>query len=157
MKQGKTTNEHSERRLDKASKHVTSLWFPVNPDTLAAIREHFAKGTFTQDPERLLDMLKTDFALFTFLVKELVPVAIEHKMSNDIVNNPIELLRWAGAERIKAILSDDTLLPSNHLFQNLEPFQAERLLSPQQPRCSVKNTTSIQRPGSAEGLFEKSA
>ncbi len=127
MKQGKTTNEHSERRLDKASKHVTSLWFPVNPDTLAAIREHFATGTFTRDPERLFDMLKTDFALFTFLVKELVPVAIEHKMSNEVVNNPMELLRWAGIEKIKAILSDDNLLPSNHLFQHLEPFQAERL------------------------------
>jgi hypothetical protein len=127
MKHGKPTNEHSERRLDKASKHVTTLWFPVNPETLASIRRHFAKGTFNSDPERLFDMLKTDFALFTFLVKELVPVATEQKMSNEIINNPMELLRWAGSERIKAILSDDNLIPSNHLFQNLEPFQAERL------------------------------
>mgnify|MGYP006274915549 CR=1 FL=1 len=127
MKQGKTTNEHSERRLDKASKHVTSLWFPVNPETLASIREHFTTGSFNNDPERLLDMLKTDFALFTFLVKELVPVALEYNVSNDVVNNPMELLRWAGVARIKAIISDDALLPSNHLFQELEPFQAERL------------------------------
>ena len=127
MKKNSTSSPTSERRLDKATKHVTSLWFPINPATLDDIRQRFEAQDFKDNPEKLLDALKKDFALFTFVVKELVPLATAERVPADISSNPAELIRWAGLARIRAIIFDDQLLPSNHLFQSIEPFQADRL------------------------------
>ncbi len=117
----------SDRRLDKATKHVTSFWFPINTTTLGEIRERFDNHEFDSNTDKLLDALKKDFALFTFLVKELVPIASAEEVPVETSSNPVELLRWAGPERIKAIIFDDQILPSSHLLQSIEPFQAERL------------------------------
>jgi hypothetical protein len=127
MKTRVPTNQFSERRLDKATKHVTNLWFPINPSILEEIRERFRNGAFDDRIEALLEALKKDFALFTFIVKELMPVASNERVPRDVTNNPAELLRWAGPTRIKNIIFDDQVLPSNHVFNSIEPFQADRL------------------------------
>jgi hypothetical protein len=117
----------SERRLDKATKHVASLWFPINPQQLQFIRDSFGKNTYTKNPDKLLEDLKKDFALFTFLVKELMPIATKERVAAAIVHNPAELIRWAGVQRIGDIIKNDSLLPFSHVFNALEPFQADRL------------------------------
>jgi hypothetical protein len=119
--------DYSERRLEKATKHVAALWFPVNPEVLAAIRRDFANGTYDTNPEKLLDDLKKDFALFTFIVKELSLRATSERVNSSVIHNPLELIRWGGPARIRAIISDDASLPQNHMFHSLEPFQADRL------------------------------
>jgi len=120
-------NPLSERRLEKATKHVTIFWFPINPSILEDIRARFRNGAFNENIEALLEALKRDFALFTFIVKELMPMATNERVSRDVTNNPAELLRWAGPERIRKIIFDDQILPSNHVFNSIEPFQADRL------------------------------
>lgn len=127
MKKDAIPSAASERRLERAAKHVTNLWFPINPAVLESVREDFTKGTYEKSPELLLEALKKDFALFTFIVKKLIPVAKEQLVNPDVVNNPAELLRWAGPARIQEIVNDDSLLPSSHMFHSIEPFQAERL------------------------------
>jgi hypothetical protein len=127
IKMASQSKDFSERRLEKATKHVSSLWFPINPQTLTSIREEFGSGTYDRDPERLLEDLKKDFALFTFLVKELSPIATAEQVSPSIVQNPAELIRWAGPTRIKSFIFNDAALPQSHLFNSLEPFQANRL------------------------------
>jgi hypothetical protein len=127
MKTPPDKKDFSERRLDKASKHVSSLWFPINPKTLASLRENFAKKRYDKSPDALLDDLKKDFALFTFVVKELIPIAINERVDEKIIHNPAELLRWAGPTRIGPMVKDDAILPSSHIFNALEPFQADRL------------------------------
>ncbi len=126
-KMASQSKDFSERRLEKATKHVASLWFPINPQTLAVIRAEFNAGTYERNSERLLDDLKKDFALFTFLVKELAPIATAEHVSPLIVENPAELIRWAGPARIKTFILDDAALPQSHVFHSLEPFQANRL------------------------------
>jgi hypothetical protein len=127
MKTPTDKKAYSERRLDKASKHVSALWFPINPETLATLRKNFKKKFYDRAPDDLLDDLKKDFALFTFVVKELIPIARAQKLDEKITQNPAELIRWAGATRIGPIIADDRLLPLSHIFNALEPFQAERL------------------------------
>jgi hypothetical protein len=119
--------EYSERRLEKASKHVASLWFPINPTVLSAIREEFTKNTYEKNPDKLLEDLKKDFALFTFLVKELSSVAASERIDSAIIHNPVQLIRWAGPTRINSIITKDSTLPQSHMFHALEPFQADRL------------------------------
>jgi hypothetical protein len=127
MKSPSDPKDFSERRLERASKHVATLWFPINPQVLTTMREKFVKGAYDHSPGLLLEDLKKDFALFTFLVKELIPIATAERVANTIVHNPAELLRWAGPSRIGSLVMDDSLLPQSHIFHALEPFQAERL------------------------------
>jgi hypothetical protein len=127
MKTPGDRKDFSERRLEKASKHVAALWFPINPQLLSNIREKFEKGAYERSPEKLLSDLKKDFALFTFIVKELMPIAAAQRIEDAIRHNPAELIRWAGPARIQAMVMDDSNLPQSHIFHALEPFQADRL------------------------------
>ena len=92
MKHDPKKNELSERRLDRAAKHVTSLWFPINPDLLATIRANFESGIYDREPAALLDTLKKDFALFTFIVKKLVSIASQEGVRSAILDNPAVVL-----------------------------------------------------------------
>jgi hypothetical protein len=120
-------DKFSVRRLDRASKHVASLWFPINPEVLASIRKKLALGAYKEQPGNLFDDLKQDFALFTFIVKELVALASKQNVEVHILNNPAELISWAGHETIGGLLTDDSRLPLNHLLQSLSALQASRL------------------------------
>jgi len=117
----------SVRRLDRASKHVSSLWFPINLEVLSAIRSRVHDGSYSTAPERLFEDLKQDFALFTFVVKELMTIAAKDNMESRIINNPAELIAWAGPSKIAILVTDDSRLPLNHLLQSLSPLQASRL------------------------------
>jgi hypothetical protein len=127
MASNEDNKEFSRRRLDKATKHVSSLWFPINPTVLTSIRDEFKKGTYEKHPDRLLEDLKKDFALFTFIVKELSSIAAAERFTSASAHNPAELIRWAGPIRINSIIANDIILPQSHVFHALEPFQAERL------------------------------
>ena len=116
-----------ERRLSRALAHVNSLWFPINPEILAKIQAGFADGSFTRDPDALLSLLKQDFALFTYVVKELIPIAAHESVAPRIICHPIELLGWAGADRIKSIINSAKGLPSTHSLHASEDFQTDRL------------------------------
>jgi hypothetical protein len=124
---GQASENFSERRLEKAYKHVSSLWFPINPNHLAMIRDNFNKGSYDNDPDRLFHDLKHDFALFTYIVKELMPLAAQERIEPRIIHNPAALIKWAGPNKIAQFVVGESRLPLSHLFHALTPFQAERL------------------------------
>ncbi len=117
----------TDRRLNRAVAHVNTLWFPFNPAVVRSLEHGFQQNLFQQDPEQLLEVLKHDFALFTYVIKELIPLASESRVSSSVICNPIELLRWAGPERIKQVVFSQNGLPSAHSLHNSEEFQADRL------------------------------
>lgn len=117
----------TDRRLNRALAHVNNLWFPFNPAVVRSLEQGFQQNRFQQEPEKILEVLKQDFALFTYVIKELIPLASEARISASIICNPIELLRWAGPERIKQVVFSQNGLPSAHSLQTSEEFQADRL------------------------------
>jgi hypothetical protein len=117
----------SARRLDRASKHVSSLWFPINLEVLTGLRRRLHDGTYASKPELLFEDLKQDFALFTFIVKELNSLANKEGLDPQIVNNPVALLMWGCPKAVESIINDDTRLPLSHLLQSVSPLQANRL------------------------------
>lgn len=117
----------TDRRLNRAVAHVNSLWFPFNPSVIKSLEQGFQQNLFQQDPDKLLDILKHDFALFTYVIKELIPLASEARISASIICNPVELLRWAGAERINQVVFSPNGLPSAHSLHASAEFQADRL------------------------------
>jgi hypothetical protein len=120
-------SDGSDRRIDRAIQHVVRPWFPINQDVLSLVRKNLDANSYAAKPEQLLNDLKTDFALFTYVVKELGIQGMQEKLDPKILNNPIELIRWGGAARIADILGADKKLPSTHSLHWSEPFQVQRL------------------------------
>ena len=123
MDKKKTIN----RRLDKATEHVSSMWFPFNMEIVRSVRAKHEKGAYDNNITPLIEDLRKDFALFSFVVKHLIPAGKEAGLSDESLQNPIILLSWAGSERICSIFQNDSDLPNNHLLESLESFQADRL------------------------------
>ncbi|MFN4895840.1 MAG: hypothetical protein ACK5GN_00960 [Pseudomonadota bacterium] len=124
---GSFKGDANSRRIDRALHHVSKPWFPMNPDVLKRVRDGLEKNTYDHKFDLLLEELKSDFALFTFIVKELSQKAVLSEDARSIIGNPIELLRWGGAEAIKDILTEHQKLPSIHSLHWSEPFQVQRL------------------------------
>jgi hypothetical protein len=120
-------DNYSSRRLDRASKHVSSLWFPINIEVLTKIRHQLCNGTYATKPELLFEDLKQDFALFTFIVKELNVIATKEGIDPQIVHNPVALLMWGCPKIVDGIINDDSNLPLSHMLQSVSPLQANRL------------------------------
>lgn len=117
----------NDRRLNRAVAHVNSLWFPFNPEVLKSLEDAFKAGNINDTPDKILEILRQDFALFTYVIKELIPLASAARISSSIVCNPLELLKWAGPTRIKDAVFSEEGLPSAHSLQSSEGFQANRL------------------------------
>ncbi|MEY4668541.1 MAG: hypothetical protein RL518_1240 [Pseudomonadota bacterium] len=115
------------RRIERALQHVMRPWFPINQEVLSSIQKNLDGGVYASAPQQLLADLKGDFALFTYVVKELGIVAVQEQVDKAILNNPVELIRWGGCDRIKEILAPDKKLPTTHSLHWSEPFQVARL------------------------------
>ena len=117
----------NNRRLNRALAHVNSLWFPINPDIVAQAESGFAKGRFASGADELLGLLKQDFALLAFIIKEVTALGTQERLSPSLLCNPVDLLKWAGPARIKEIIFSNKGLPATHSLQCSEGFQATRL------------------------------
>lgn len=120
-------SDPSEKRLIRAAKHVCLHWFPINQAVLNTLKRGFERGTFSTDINPVLSILKKDFALFTYVTKELLAVAEKRSAPMEIRGNPIELIRWAGIDEIKVIVTNDGAIPATHQLEGGEDFQNERL------------------------------
>lgn len=99
----------------------------MNPEVLKRVRDGLEQGAFSGNFNLLFDELKSDFALFTFVVKELSQKAVLEGVPQATVSNPIELIRWGGVDAIRVILEEQQKVPSIHSLQWSEPFQVQRL------------------------------
>lgn len=124
---GTFKGDSNSRRIDRALQHVSKPWFPMNPKIVKQIQTGLQDGTYASDTSRLFEDLKVDFALFTFVIKELSQHAAVEGVHASIIANPVELIRWAGCEKILVVLEEQGKLPSVHSLHWSEPFQVQRL------------------------------
>lgn len=124
---GTFKGDSNSKRIDRALQHVSKPWFPMNPKILAKVREGLSADTYTNNLGLLFDDLKADFALFTFIIKELSQQAAVEGIAAETIANPVELIRWGGTEKIATVLKEQEKLPSVHSLHWSEPFQVQRL------------------------------
>ena len=122
----KTNNP--DRRIDRALQHVVRPWFPMNDEVLKTVRSKLDSGSYAADGQELIDDLKGDFALFTFVVREFGILGMQQKIEQAILNNPVHLIKWGGPGRLKEVLAPDKKLPSTHSLHWSEPFQVDHRL-----------------------------
>ena len=114
---------NQERRLERACLHVNKFWFPVNQVLLEKIRDGLRSGAYDLDLDFLLMEMKTDLALFTCCLKRVSEMMREEGVHLVGCLNPMDWLRWAGIERLRAILEDDQLFHSKHTLEGASPDQ----------------------------------
>jgi hypothetical protein len=119
--------EFSARRFERAATHVALHWFPISPATLSFLSKGFESGVYTNNLPRLIEDLKTDFALFTYCVKELLLAAENESVPAIVSSDPIQLITWSGAARVRAILQDEQGLPRSHNLVQGDSLMLERL------------------------------
>ena len=122
-----SNDKRSETRLNRALNHVNNLWFPFNPTVISQLEEGFKDEAFSDDPDQLLTILKQDFALFTYVIKELMHIATSEQIDPVTICNPLKLIRWGSPTRIKQIVVLNKKLPSTHALSMSENFQTDRL------------------------------
>lgn len=109
-----TSSEITSRRLREAVKYVSRAWLPVNQVTLKhAISMLKGEGV---DRQNILNEIKTDLALYSFLLKRLGGLSTEGP--------------WAA-------------LPPHEIFLNLSAEQCLDLFSVQQSEFSVHDLANV--------------
>jgi hypothetical protein len=124
---GNFKGDNNSRRIDRALQHVSKPWFPMNPEVLKQIRSGLTNGAYENHFDELLTALKSDFALFTFVIKELSQKALIAGVAPSVISNPLELIRWGGLSGVSDIIDEQQKIPTIHSLQWSEPFQVQRL------------------------------
>lgn len=114
------------RRLDRAVRHVTQMWFPFNPKSLERIRTSIVDGRYDLEIDSLIDDLKSDPALFSYCIKELSRIARDEKVPIPEEGSTLALFQWAGPQRILDLFAEPGKI-SAHNFESMNSLQALRL------------------------------
>ncbi len=108
-------DSRSVKRVKRAVDYVGDYWFPVNPKLLEKIQERIHNGNYHGESARpLVDDLCEDYSLFTFALKKLYEMLQREGLSAPAQLNPVQMLEWAGAERLQSILACDVGDVSTH-------------------------------------------
>jgi hypothetical protein len=108
-------------QLSKSIERIGDSWFPVNPSLLKRIRSGLADGAYDLDIDFLLTEIQSDFALFTFCLKELREALARHSKPSPENLTPLEMLRYAGKDVLSDILSASGEEISSHNFESENP------------------------------------
>jgi hypothetical protein len=125
---GSGENQPLDRRLERARAHVMKFWFPVNRRLVDKIKSGLQTGVYDLDLDFLLAEIKTDLALFTHCLRRAREILAAEGLRTADCGNPVDLLRWAGLERLRRIIQDPQLTDTRHALENVSPEQ----LSPMQ-------------------------
>jgi hypothetical protein len=117
----------SSRRLEKACQYVSDLWFPVNSELLAKLKMGVKGGVYDLNPEELVTGITSDFSLYMYCLRELLNLLKQEGAKIPPLSNPVEVLRQAGIEKLKSILSVEEHQISKHNFESIDEFQSLRL------------------------------
>ncbi len=133
---------HLNRNLAQACKKIHKDWFPVNNALLSRIQSGIETGAYELDIDFLVSDIRTDFALYTYCLKQLR----EHTHEGiDLPRSgtPTELLRLAGLERLSHVLD---IAP-----EDISPFTLDALSG----LHGVRMSESMLGASTAEVLSER--
>lgn len=114
----------SARRLERACRYVSDLWFPVNEALLERVQRDLDAGRYDENLPQLSRDLRADPALFTWCLKELMRVLRDEPRESTQYKSPFDA---AGIETLKEILSVSSKEISGHSLRSITPQQTEAL------------------------------
>ncbi|NLF25143.1 MAG: hypothetical protein GX589_05725 [Deltaproteobacteria bacterium] len=124
----KALNDNSARdhRLERATRHVSDYWMPVNPNLLKHLQRELQVGAFDNDLSSLLLKIRTDVSLFTQCLCQLLSMMKAAGESIPSPLNPVLLLESCDLERLKSLLNGIDPAASPHSLGQASDCQAAR-------------------------------
>ncbi|MDC0358897.1 HDOD domain-containing protein [Oligoflexia bacterium] len=126
----KDLSGRQNRNLLLACQRVNDAWMPVNPDLLKRIKAGLKKDAYNLGIEFLISEIKTDFALFTYCLKEVRNTKKQKSKQSGAALpdnlSPTQLLHWAGIDCLKEILDVEPSQISKHAFTKECTLQLQR-------------------------------
>jgi hypothetical protein len=116
-----------ESRLERAARHVTDYWIPVNPLLMDRVKARMSDGTYDTGIEHLITDIRSDLSLFTFCILKIVKMMQEAEEDLPESFVPFDLLRNSGVEKLKEILALPDLQRNTHSLTEGGQFQLSRI------------------------------
>lgn len=127
------TNAAVEENLERAFRHVSSGWLPVQQTVLTKIRGQLAEGAYSKNKFLLAEDLKEDFALYMYCLRELsAAVKSEHPegrrgaLQQTQKFSPREIFENADLAAFEEILKRPDTEISSHSLSEMSELQALR-------------------------------
>jgi hypothetical protein len=117
----------AERRINRACRYVTDLWFPANPQLVSKLRTTLEQGPDQTRLEDSLLLVEEDFSLFMYALKETAKLLSDEGVAIPKGSSPSEILRLAGVERLQKIFDDSDDNLSRHFFDGMGDLQVSRM------------------------------
>jgi hypothetical protein len=111
------------RRVDDTISHLSSNWFPVNPDLLKLVKEKTKGGIYSRDRDELVNDVKQDPALFVYCARNLKNLSKDSTKGLD----PLNELRKLEDEKLETLFNVTPSKVSTHHLTNISKHQARRL------------------------------
>lgn len=121
-----STSTYHEKRLERATRHVSDYWLPVNPNQLIKVSNGLRDGLYEGDISLLINDLKGDYALFTSCLRSLVEMMKEEDSPLPASSRPSELLEQGGLERLKTIIALEEKRTTPHQLDGGNDLQLAR-------------------------------
>jgi hypothetical protein len=115
------------RRIDRACKHVSDLWFPADPGLVSRLRNTLAKDPSPSSIDETLEILSGDYSLYIFALKELVKILGDEGVAVSEIPSPREILEKAGLDTLRNVLNDSEDRLSQHSLDGMESAQVARM------------------------------
>ena len=128
-------NAAVEENIERAFRHVSSGWLPVQREVLEKVRKQLDDGRYNSNRAVLTEDLKEDFALYMYCLRELSALVEtetvrqfrggKHTTENKKLT-PREIFQKADLESIKGILHRPDSEISSHSLNEMNELQALR-------------------------------
>jgi len=115
-----------EARLERAARHVSDYWIPVNPALVTKVQKGLRSGYYDNRIEELLGDIRSDLSLFAGSLGKLAEMIHDRGEELPTPFQPIELLRQAGIEQLKEILKVQDKEGTQHRLTEGSDFQIGR-------------------------------
>jgi len=126
-------NAAVEENIERAFRHVSSGWLPVQQDVLDKVRKQLDEGRYDSNRNSLTDDLKEDFALYMYCLRELSVLAEAESVrqaggrkNESRKLTPKEIFQKADLDSIKGILHRPDSEISAHSLSEMNELQALR-------------------------------
>lgn len=115
------------RRLDRACRHVSDLWFPADQKLLAKLRGVLDTDESPAALDASLELLEGDFSLFMYAMKELLSILAREGITLPDGAGPREIIERTGLAQLKQILNEADDRLSSHELSTADETQTARM------------------------------
>lgn len=143
----------TERRVTRACRYVSDLWFPADPQLVSRLRKTLESGTEQTRLEDSLLLVEEDFSLFMYALKEMSKLLSKEGIKIPQKSSPSEILRLGGIDRLQQIFGegDDSL--SRHFFDGMDELQVSRMREAMVSASASSHLAAAQNENRELGFF----